>query len=357
MSDSTEQANDIRSALGRGTVIPAQPLALDSQRRLDEQRQRALCRYYLAAGAGGIAVGVHTTQFAIRDAKHGLLEPVWTIAAEELDDADSNRSTPLVRVAGICGDTKQAVAEAEIANRRGFHLALLNLGSLPDATDHQLLDHCRAVAEVMPLFGFYLSPAVGGRTLSYRFWKSLLELDRLWAIKVACFNRYQTIDVVRAVAESGREDVALYTGNDDNIVADLITPFRFRCHGEIIERRFVGGLLGHWAVWTHAAVQLHDRCRRAVEDDSRDLSQLIADAAAVTDMNAALFDVAHDFAGVIPGVHEVLRRQGLLAGTWCLDPDEQLSPGQADQITRVTQAYPHLIDDAFVAEHRDDWFR
>jgi hypothetical protein len=346
---------DVRGVLQRGVVIPASPLALDANRRLDERRQRGLWRYYAAAGAGGLAVGVHTTQFAIRDPKIGLYRPLMALAAEELDRADAGRAEPLVRVAGVCGRTAEAVAEATLARQLGFHAGLLSLSALRDANDEALLSHCRAVAEVLPLFGFYLQPAVGGRALSYRFWRHLAEIERLVAIKIAPFNRYRTLDVIRAIAESGRDDVALYTGNDDNIVLDLLTPYCFPVGGRMVARRMVGGLLGHWAVWTHRAVELVEVCHKAVAGPGRIPSDLLGYAVEVTDTNAALFDVEHGFAGCIAGIHEVLRRQGLLAGTWCLDPNETLSPGQSDEIDRVCRMYPHLTDDVFVTRHRDEW--
>lgn len=345
----------IAAILRRGVAIPASPLALDAQRRFDPRRQRALWRYYSAAGAGGIAVGVHTTQFAIRDPQIGLLEPLLSLAADELGRLDAGRREPLVRIAGLCGRTAQAVAEAGLARRCGFHCGLLSLGAMADAADEALLAHCRAVAEVIPVVGFYLQPAVGGRVLPYAFWRRMLEIENLLAIKVAPFHRYRTLDVVRAVAESGRLDVALYTGNDDNIVLDLLTPYRFRVGGQPVERRFVGGLLGHWAVWTRRAVELLERCHEAVAAGGTVSEPLLREAVAVTDANAVLFDVAHDFAGCIAGLHEVLRRQGLLEGIWCLDPCETLSPGQADEIDRIYQAHPHLNDDEFVAAHRDEW--
>lgn len=346
----------VRAALRRGVVIPAMPLALTAARRLDERRQRALCRYYLAAGAGGLAVGVHTTQFAIRDPNHGLFEPVLALAAEELDRADTSRSNPPIRVAGLCGTTAQAVAEAGLARDLGYHAGLLNLASFSDADDAARLAHCRAVAGVIPLFGFYLQRAVGGPVLSHRFWRQLMEVEGLAAIKIAPFDRYRTLDVVRASAESGRDDVALYTGNDDQIVLDLLTPFRFAVGDETVERRIVGGLLGHWSVWTRRAVELLDECHAAASRDAVPV-ELLRRAAEITDSNAAFFDPAHDFAGCIAGLHEVLRRQGLLEGTWTLDPREGLSPGQAEEIDRVHRAYPHLNDDEFVAMHRDDWLR
>jgi len=347
----------IRKILDRGVVIPASPLALDSQRRFDPRRQRALWRYYGAAGAGGIAVGVHTTQFAIRDPEVALLEPLLSLAQEVIDELDASTTEPMVRVAGVCGQTHQAVAEAATAADRGFHAGLLNLSAMADADDAQLVDHCRAVAEVIPVFGFYLQASVGGRPLPYAFWRRFAEIENVVAVKIAAFNRYQTIDVVRALAEAGRDDIALYTGNDDNIVADLVTPFRFQVDGAPVERRFVGGLLGHWAVWTRPAVALLKSCREAITAENPNWQDLLATNVAVTDMNAALFDVAHQFAGCIPGVHEILRRQGLLAGTWCLNAEEVLSPGQREELDRVCQAYPQWTDDAFVAQHLDEWLR
>jgi dihydrodipicolinate synthase/N-acetylneuraminate lyase len=343
--------HSIRQALHRGLVIPACPLALTAQRKLDERRQRALCRYYIGAGAGGLAVGVHTTQFAIRDPKIGLFEPVLTLAAEEMNRTHK----PFVGVAGVCGPTEQALREAALLHKLGYHAALLSLAALKDADDRKLIDHCRAVAEVIPIVGFYLQPAVGGRVLAYSFWRRFLEIRNVVAIKIAPFNRYQTLDVVRAVAESGRDDAALYTGNDDNIVMDLLTPFRFGDGGR--ELRIVGGLLGHWAVWTRRAVEMLESCHWAVRQGGAAPAELLRRAIEVTDSNAAFFDAANGFAGCIAGLHEVLRRQGLLEGIWCLDPHETLSPGQAAEIDRVYRAYPHLNDDAFIAEHRDDWLR
>ncbi len=348
--------SSIRELLMRGVVIPACPLALTERRLLDERRQRALCRYYIAAGAGGLAIGVHTTQFAIRDPKVGLFEPVLSLAAEEL----KRSPRPLVRVAGVCGQTPQAVTEAELIRRLGFHVALLSLAAFKDSNERQLVDHCRAVAEIMPLFGFYLQPAVGGRLLPYSFWRQFLEIENVAAIKVAPFNRYQTLDVARAVADSGRTDVALYTGNDDNIVLDLVTPMRVgrSAVGEKGQKvRIVGGLLGQWAVWTSKAVELLKECHRVVHGGLDVPRALLREAVEITDCNSAIFDAANGFAGCIAGVHEVLRRQGLLAGTWCLDPSETLSPGQAEEIDRVYRAYPHLNDDEFVAAHRDEWLR
>lgn len=346
-------ADDVRRHLHEGTVIPAHPLALDASRHLDERRQRALSRYYLDAGAGGLAVGVHTTQFAIRDA--GLLEPVLRLAAEEAAARAGDR--PLALVAGVVGPVDQALREAELARGLGYPLALLSPGGLADHSEAQLLERARRVAEVLPVFGFYLQPAVGGRVLSYDFWRDFAELPGVVAIKIAPFDRYRTLDVVRAVAAASRGDeVALYTGNDDAIVADLLTPFDVVVDGRPVRRWIVGGLLGQWAVWTHAAVALLARAKRVRQrPDGAELQALLALGMRLTEANAAVFDAAHGFAGVIAGVHEVLRGQGLLAGTWCLDPHEKLSPGQADAIARVRHAYPELTDDAFVAERLAGW--
>src|SRR5688500_16925799 len=344
----------IRSILNRGVAIPAHPLALNAQRNLDERRQRALSRYYIDAGVGGLAVGVHTTQFEIRDPKVGLFEPVLKLAAEEMDRADRERPARLVRIAGVCGKTPQATREAAFARDAGYHAGLLSLAAMSDADDVALIAHCRAVADVVPLVGFYLQPAVGGRVLPYSFWRRFAEIENVVAIKIAPFNRYQTLDVVRAIAEAGREDVALYTGNDDNIVMDLVTPYRVRVGDEVVERRIVGGLLGHWSVWTRAAVGLSLDCQHYARAPQLPREMLIR-SVEVTDCNAAFFDAANKFAGCIAGLHEVLRRQRLLEGIWCLDPSETLSPGQREEIDRVYAAYPHLNDEAFVEENRVRW--
>ena len=347
----------ILQRLQRGVVIPAHPLALDASRRLDERRQRALSRYYLAAGAGGLAVGVHTTQFQIRDPQIGLLEPVLTLAAEEMNRAEQAGGEPVVRVGGICGRTEQAVHEAELLRRLSYHVGLLNLSALRDADEDSLIAHCEAVGYVIPLFGFYLNPAVGGRPLGYSFWRRFFELPAVVAVKIAAFDRYRTLDVVRAVVDARRNDIALYTGNDDNILLDLVTPFRFHDGERRVTRRIVGGLLGQWAVWTRQAVTLLQQAHRIVQSGQEVPAEWIQRNVELTDANAAFFDAANGFVGCIAGIHELLRRQGLLAGTWCLDPSEQLSPGQAEQIDRVCHQYPHLADDAFVAEHRDEWLR
>lgn len=340
-----------------GVVIPAHPLALDAGRKLDECRQRALTRYYCDAGAGGVAVGVHTTQFAIRDPRFGLLEPVLMLASEAAQECERALGRRIVKIAGICGATGQAVREAELARRLGYNAGLLSLSALRGSTVEELVEHSKAVGSTIPLFGFYLQPAVGGRILGIEFWRRFLEIENVVAIKVAPFNRYQTLDVVRALAESGRADeVALYTGNDDNIVADLVTEFRVSASGRSLGLRFAGGLLGHWAVWARRAVELLEeahKCRAHPEL----AACLLARSAEVTDANAALFDAKNNFAGCIAGLHEILRRQGLLEGRWCLDPDEDLSSGQMEEINRVSAAYPHLNDDAFVESHLDSWLR
>lgn len=300
-------------------------------------------------------MGVHTTQFAIRAA--GLLEPVMALAAEEMTRADARRRDPLVRIGGICGRTPQAQEEAALLRRLGYHAGLLSLGALPDADDESLLTHCRKVAEAIPLVGFYLQPSVGGRVLPHSFWRRFVEIEQVVAIKIAPFNRYHTLDVVRAVAEAGRDDVALYTGNDDSIVVDLVTPFCFLVGRRPVERRIVGGLLGHWSVWTAKAAELLEECRALAVEGAAVPAELLRRGVEITDANAAFFDAAHGFKGCIAGLHEVLQRQGLLESVRCLDPGEALSPGQREEIERVYRSYPHLNDDAFVARHREEWLQ
>lgn len=338
---------NVRDELRKGLVIPAHPLALTETRKLDERHQRALTRYYLAAGAGGIAVGVHTTQFAIRDPKFNLLKPVLELASEEM------KSRSAVKIAGVCGETRQAMAEAELAKSLGYDAVLLSLAALRQGPIPELLNHSRAIASVIPVIGFYLQPAVGGRELPYHFWRQFAEIPEVVAIKIAPFNRYQTIEVVRAVIDSGRSyEIALYTGNDDNIVNDLLA--RFELSGK--QARIVGGLLGHWAVWTRSAVSLLSSIKEQGESVS---AELLTTAPQVTDINAAIFDPLHQFRGCIPGINEVLRRQGLLEGRWCLDPHEDLSPGQSEEIDRVWRSYTHLhqADDHLIRDHLDEWLR
>ncbi|MGE7775670.1 dihydrodipicolinate synthase family protein [Chitinophaga sp. NPDC101104] len=332
----------IKSLLYSGTVIPAHPLALTEDRQLDEARQRRLTRYYIASGAGGVAVGVHTTQFEIRWPQYNLYERVLRLAAEEIDKAQLSR--PFIRVAGIAGPTAQALKEAGIARDLGYHIGLVSLGGLNDYSESRLVEHVAAVAEVIPVFGFYLQPSVGGRILSYDCWRRMADIPNLLAIKTAPFNRYQTLDVFRAVCHSERcDEIAMYTGNDDNIVADLLTTYRIPVNGKIVEKRFAGGLLGHWSVWTSKVVELFNQIRSNPTDMG-----LLSTNIAVTDMNAALFDPSHSFKGSIAGLHEVLRKQGLMEGTWCLSDHEVLSPGQAEEIERVMREYPEHTDDEFV---------
>lgn len=343
--------------VGNGLVIPAHPLALDANRKLDERRQKALTRYYIDSGAGGIAVAVHTTQFEIRDSEHDLFRPVLEICSETADKyCESAGLEPIFKVAGICGKTKQAVSEAEFALDLGYHAGLLSLSAFAKSDIPEIVQHCRAVADVMPIFGFYLQPAVGGRVLPYEFWREFAEIDNVMGIKIAPFNRYQTLDVVRAVVDAGRcDDITLYTGNDDNIVIDLLSEFRVGSESAGKSIRIAGGLLGHWAVWTRKAVELLENCN-ALRSSSAPVGQDILTLAwQVTDSNAAFFDSANSFSGCIAGIHEVLRRQGLLEGIWCLNPNETISPGQSDEIDRVYRAYPHLNDDDFVAANIDKW--
>jgi dihydrodipicolinate synthase/N-acetylneuraminate lyase len=337
-----EPGGDVLSLLREGVVIPAHPLALTENRKLNEHRQRMLTRYYIEAGAGGIAVGVHTTQFEIRKPEHNLLEPVLKLASEELQAYSSN---PLVRVAGITGNTANAVAEAKLAAKYGYDFGLLSNGGLSDYSESQLIERARKVAEIIPIFGFYLQPSVGGRILSYRFWRDFADIPNVYAIKIAAFNRYQTLDVVRAVCDCDRRDeVSLYTGNDDNIVADLLTSYRIPVGEKIVEKKFVGGLLGHWAVWTRKAVELLG----AIKQRKYTTDEFLAKGVHITDMNAVIFDAANNFRGCIPGIHEILRRQGLLDGCWCLDPLEELSPGQMEEIDRICDQYRTEMDDEFV---------
>ena len=339
----------VRSHLLEGQVIPALPLALDRRRRWSERRQRAVLRYYIDAGVGGVAVGVHSTQFEIRDPRHGLYEPVLQLAAETIERWPRG-GRPLLKIAGLCGRTPQAIREAEFARACGYQAGLLSLGAWRVAPEAAIIRHCASVARTLPLIGFYLQPTVGGRRLSYRFWREFSEIPSVVAIKIAPFNRYQTLDVVRAVIDSGRTDIALYTGNDDNIIADLLTPF-----GQAKNPRYiVGGLLGQWGVWTERAVALL-REIKAVRADGRLTTEWLRRNAALTDVNAAVFDPANGFSGCIPGIHEILRRQGIFETTACLDPRERLSPGQAGELDRVSREHAWLVDDKFVQQHLGRW--
>jgi dihydrodipicolinate synthase/N-acetylneuraminate lyase len=340
----------VAAALRRGVVIPAHPLALDAKRRLDPVRQRALARYYLEAGAGGLAVGVHTTQFAIREA--GLYRPVLELAARTA--AESHGAAPIM-IAGVVGRTDQAVVEACTARDLGYHAALLSLAAMKGASEDELIAHAERIAREMPLIGFYLQPAVGGFVLPAAFWRRFAAIDNVVAIKIAPFNRYRTLDVVRGVVEAGAaERVTLYTGNDDHIILDLLTPYRVVAGGKTTTLHIKGGLLGHWSVWVKRAVELLARIH-AVAASGSVPAELLALDSQVTDCNAAIFDAANDFHGVIAGCHEILRRQGLLEGTWCLDPAEALGPGQKEEIDRIYRSYPHLNDDDFVRDNLARW--
>lgn len=350
----TELPKEIITALHKGIVIPALPLALDKNRKLDERRQRALIRYYLDAGVGGIAVAVHTTQFEIRLPGKYLFESVLSIAREEFDLFAESTQKPIIRIAGIIGQTTQASLEANLAIKHGYHAGLLSLAAFKDASNQTMLEHCRAVADIIPVIGFYLQPAVGGRILDVNFWREFAQIENVIAIKMAPFNRYQTLDVVRAVIESGRADkIALYTGNDDNILVDLLTEFKFSDGSKVISKRIVGGLLGHWAVWTRAAVILLEKIQNGELDGN--IHQQLSLGMQITDSNSAFFDAANNFKGCIVGLHEVLRRQGLLEGIWTLNKSEILTTLQKAEIDRVYEAYPDLNDDDFVAKNLDKW--
>ena len=345
-----ELPGEVMALLRQGVVITAHPLALTEDRNLDERHQRALSRYYMDAGAGGLAVGVHSTQFEIRDV--GLYEPVLRLAMET---ASAWTDRAKVMIAGLVGSTEQALAEAEVALGLGYHAGLLSLAAHKGASEDDLIAHCEAVARRIPLVGFYLQPAVGGILLSAEFWRRFAAIDNVVAIKVAPFNRYRTLDVIRGVVAAEAEDrISLYTGNDDHILLDLVTPFAVRRGEETVVVRFRGGLLGHWCVWVKPAVDYLAQAHAAAEAGSVS-SELLQLDSQITDANAALFDAANDFAGCIPGCHEVLRRQGLLQGTWCLNPDESMSPGQAEELDRGIAAYPHLCDDDFVADNLERW--
>ncbi|MCH7409176.1 dihydrodipicolinate synthase family protein [Belliella sp. DSM 111904] len=344
----THLSEKLKTHLHQGTVIPAHPLALRADRSLDEAKQRQLTRYYISSGAGGIAVGVHSTQFEIRDPKINLFETVLRLASKEVEKQHLDR--PFLKIAGICGPTDQAIAEARLASEYGYDMGLLSMGGLQGWSESEILEHVRKVAEIIPVFGFYLQPSVGGRIFSFNFWSRFAEIPNVEAIKCASFNRYQTLDVMRAVATSSRKDeIAMYTGNDDNIVADLLTKYSFNVNGQTYEKEFVGGLLGHWAVWTQKAVALLDEIKSfKSSSDGEGYQKLLTKGIAITDVNAAMFDPANSFHGCIPGIHEILRRQGLLEGIWCLNPKEVLSPGQKEELDRVYESYPELNDDDFV---------
>ncbi len=346
----------VLSSFRKGVVIPAQPLALDKNRKFVPRFQRALCRYYIDAGAGGIAVGVHSMQFAIRDPDIGLFEPVLAQTSKFIDEYSAERERKILKISGVCGKTKQAEYEAKFAGNNGYDACLLNLAAMKGSSIPQMLAHCRKIAGVMPIIGFYLQPSTGGIVLPYDFWRGFMEIENVLAIKMAPFNRYQTFDVVRALAESGREkEITLYTGNDDNIIVDLLNEYKIRAGGKLKRIRIKGGLLGHWCVWTKKAVELLAEIHTLIDSGENIPPEILSRNIEVTDSNAALFDAANGFAGCIPGIHEVLFRQGLLPGTWCLNRKEILSPGQGREIDRICKSYPHLNDDAYVKKNLVRW--
>lgn len=340
---------EVLQKLLSGGFIPAHPLALNQDLSIDEKSHRRLTRYYISCGVDGVAIGVHTTQFEIRDPKFNYYEKVLEITSDEIKKAKING--PFIKVAGVCGQAEQAMQEAEIAKKLGYDLGLLSMGGLDMLSEEELIERTKAVARIIPVFGFYLQPSVGGRIFSYAFWEKFCSIDNVFAIKIAPFNRYFTLDVVRAVCNSKRNnEIALYTGNDDNIIADLITPYVFKVGNRLIEKRIVGGLLGHYAVWTKKSVELFHQVQNGLRNKNLDYEKFLKIAIDVTDMNAAIFDVANTFKGSIAGIHEVLRRQGLLKGIWCLSANEKLSDGQVEEIGRVIEEYSHLTDDDYVSE-------
>lgn len=340
---------NVLNKLLSGGFIPAHPLALNKDLTIDEDSHRRLTRYYIACGVDGIAIGVHTTQFEIRDTQFNYYEKVLAITSDEIKRV--NKNDDFIKVAGICGPVHQALEEAKIAKELGYDLGLLSMGGLDRLSEKELIERTKAVAKVIPVFGFYLQPSVGGRIFSYSFWEEFCDIENVYAIKIAPFNRYFTLDVVRATSNSKRRnEIALYTGNDDNIVNDLITPYVFKQGMKTVEKRFVGGLLGHYAVWTKKSVELFHEIKNGLKNNTLDFNKMLAANVAVTDMNSAVFDVANNFKGSIAGIHEVLRRQGLLKGVWCLSPKERLSDGQSDEISRVIAQYPDLTDDDYVKE-------
>jgi len=347
--------NEAREILNKGAVIPAIPLALDENRKFDEKRQRTLMKYYLNAGAGGIAVAVHTTQFAIRLPEVNLFHTVVKTVLDEIEQFEKKTHKTVVKIVGVCGKTEQAAAEANFAAGLNADAVLLSPSGLSDLTEDEMIGRTKIIAQIIPVIGFYLQPAAGGRIFSAAYWKRLSDIDNVVAIKCAPFNRYQTIELVRGVALSERRDeIALYTGNDDNILLDLLTKFEINAGGKIIEKRFVGGLLGHWAMWTKTTVDLFEKIREY--KNNKDIpAELLTLAIKITDANAAFFDAANGYAGCVPGVHEILRRQGILKGIWCINPNETLSPGQSEEIDRVYADYPELNDDEFVKSHLNEW--
>jgi dihydrodipicolinate synthase/N-acetylneuraminate lyase len=348
---------EIREKIAEGTIIPSIPLALNERRRYDEKRERALIRYYIDAGAGGIAAGAYITQFEIRSPEYNLFEQVMRSVSRIIDEHSARRNKKIVKIGGICGRSSQALKEADFLRENGFHAGLLSMSSFAEDPLDEMIAHVRRVAEILPVFGFYLSPAAGGRILSFQFWRRLAEIDNIAGIKIAPFNRHQTIDVIRAICDAGREnDIPLYTGNEDSIITDLLTEYRIVSRGQEKRLRIKGSLLGQWSIWTQKAVELHKRCLDISQKALPAPQELLTLAAELTDANAAIFDAAHRFAGCIPGIHDVLRRQGFFEGIRCLKSSETLSPGQAAEIDRVYASYPHLRDDDFVKARLPEWF-
>jgi len=342
--------------LRSGCVIPAHPLALKPDKRLDERRQKALSRYYLASGVGGLAVGVHTTQFAIHDPRVGLYEPVLAVAMQTVREFVSSGGEEPVMIAGIVGETGQAVKEASLARDLGYGIGLLSLAALRGRPMDELIEHARRVTEVMPIMGFYLQQTISNMVLPLEFWRRFIEIPNVVGIKIAPFNRYQTLDVLDAVARSGRSgEIALYTGNDDNIILDLLTPYDFNINGRTVRLRIVGGLLGQWACWTKRAVEHLTRIKTIREEGTPVPADLLRLAAQMTLANKAIFDADNNFAGCIPGISYVLKQQGLLENVQSLNPGEKLSPVQAERIDEITRDYPQLTDDDFIRENLDTW--
>lgn len=299
-------------------------------------------------------MGVHTTQFAIR--KKGLYEPVLRLAVDTVSDLRARR--PIIKVAGVSGTPEQAVAEAQLAADLGYDLALVIPGG--SKTEDELLEKVRLVSSVIPVFGFYLQPAVGGMPLSFKFWRILSDIEGVAAIKIAPFDRYRTFDVMRGVLMSERcSEIALYTGNDDNIVADLFASLSAVVGGEKREVRFVGGLLGQWAVWTRRAVSTLAMVKRARKGGlvPAEMRELFEEAGEMTEANAVIFDATNDFKGSIAGIGEVLRRQGLTANSKTLESRDSLSPGQSREIEEMLIRHPslHTEDDEMIRQRLDQW--
>jgi hypothetical protein len=350
-------SSHIIDKLRSGCVIPAHPLALDPGGKLDETHQKALTRYYIASGAGGLAVGVHTTQFAIHEPKIGLYRAVLELACETARKyAESTDVREPIMIAGILGDTGNAVKEARLAAETGYHLGLLSLTALKGKSIDELIDHAKQVAEVIPIMGFYLQEVISKMVLPEEFWQKFVEIPNVQAIKIAPFNRYQTLDVLKAVAHSGRSDeIALYTGNDDNIICDLLTKYEFNVNGHPVRLRTTGGLLGQWACWTKRATEYLTRIKSICEGESAIPQEMLTLANQLTLANKAIFDADNHFTGCIPGISYVLKQQGLLEHVGTLDPSEQLSEDQAAIIDNIRKNYPHLTDDDFVKENLHKW--